>query len=500
MSVDAAEDIGRAAVGARLHSLITEWVDAGALQAEEQSWTWGDVGVVVRSLDVLLREREVPEAAPVVVVMRQRPVMVAVELAVLAAGRTAVLASALLGDAGLVADVAGIAPAVVVAHSDDWSRQGFAEMAGSSGAFGVEIDDSGSLRVRCEGSLVLPSGPQLGAAVTVLTSGTTGAPKRLPVPWRSFVDLGGGAPGRQPQHGRGALILSLPLVTLGGMLSVARLVFGGRPMAMMEYFDVRKWASLVKRHHPSVIGAPPPVVKMILDAGITSDHFAGVTAFITSSAPVAPELVRAFEETYGFPVLVGYGATEFLTSVTGWTSALWEEFGAAKLGSVGRALPGVRLRVVDTDTGAELATDVEGVLEVDPPQRAATLAEGWLRTADRARIDSDGFVWILGRADDVIIRGGFKVDLRQVESALRRHPAVVDALALALPDDRLGAVPAVVVVQRHPEDVSSEDLIASTRDILPVYAVPVAIRTVDSIPLTSTLKPSRAEAATLFSG
>ena len=243
------------------------------------------------------------------------------------------------------------------------------------------------------------------AAVTVQTSGTTGPPKRMPVPWETFVRLGG--PARPPVSGRGALILSLPLVTLGGLLSTSRLVFGGRPMSMMERFDVHAWARLVKRHRPKVMGAPPPVVKMILDAEITADHFDGVTAYMTSSAAIAPELIVEFERRYGIPVLLGYGATEFLHSVTGWTPQLWERFGAAKVGSVGRALPDVQLRVVD------------GVLEVDPPQRAGGLASGWLRTSDRARIDDDGFVWILGRTDDVIVRGGFKVDLGSVEAAAR---------------------------------------------------------------------------------
>ena len=88
------------------------------------------------------------------------------------------------------------------------------------------------------------------------------------------------------------------------------------------------------------MGAPPPVVQMILDADITPDHFEGVTAYMTSSAAIPPDTIRRFEQRYGIPVLLGYGATEFLNSVSGWTPALWSEFGATKVGSVGRALPG----------------------------------------------------------------------------------------------------------------------------------------------------------------
>jgi acyl-coenzyme A synthetase/AMP-(fatty) acid ligase len=315
----------------------------------------------------------------------------------------------------------------------------------------------------------------------------------MSVAWESFVRLGDGPDGRVPVSGRGALILGLPLVTLGGLLSVTRLVFGGRPLSMMERFDVHEWAALVKEHGPKVIGAPPPVVKMILDAGITSDHFEGVTAYMTSSAAIPPDVIHQFQERYGIPVLLGYGATEFLNSVSGWTPALWDEFGASKVGSVGRALPGVRLRVVDSDTGDELPADQPGLLEVDPPERAVGLPSGWLRTADRARIDPDGFLWILGRADDVIVRGGFKVDVKQIETALLEHPAVSAASAVGVPDDRVGQVPAAVVtIEGGAAAPSESELIEWVRERVAVFAAPVAVRVVDTIPKTSTLKPHRA--------
>ena len=246
-------------------------------------------------------------------------------------------------------------------------------------------------------------------------------------------------------------------------------------------------------------GNSPPVVKMILDVGITPDHFEGVTAYMTSSAAIPPDVIRQFEQRYGIPVLLGYGATEFLNSVTGWTPALWDEFGASKVGSVGRALPGVRLRVVDADTGDELAVDDTGVLEVDPPERAVGLPSGWLRTSDRARIDPDGFLWILGRADDVIVRGGFKIDVKHIEMALLEHPAVSAASAVGVPDDRVGQVPAAVVtIDTQAVAPSESELIDWVRERIAAYATPVAIRVVDTIPTTSTLKPHRAAIAQLL--
>ena len=493
-------DMTREAVQARLDELFSTWQGEQAIEFVDQvsstgrAWsTWGDLAAVRDGLARVLADRAVPGGSAVAIVMRQRPVMVAAELGTMSLGRTALLVSPLQADRALAADVEALGAAVLVAHVTEWDRAGFADAVAAGGSLGIALADDGALTLRIDVSVVRP-GPAYDAAVTVLTSGTTGPPKRLPVDWATFSELGGGPTGREPKSGRGALILSLPLVTLGGLLSMARLVFMGRPMAMMERFDVHTWAALVQEHRPTVMGAPPPVVQMILDADITPDHFEGVTAYLTSSAAIPPDTIRRFEARYGIPVLLGYGATEFLNSVTGWSPTLWSEFGATKVGSVGRPYPGVQLRVLDPETFGELPTGEEGILEVDPPQRAGHLPSGWLRTADRARIDAEGFLWILGRADDVIVRGGFKVDLAMVERALREHPAVTAACVVGLPHERLGHVPAAaVVLDDSAGSTDLDDLAAWVRDRVPPYAVPVVIRPLVAIPQTSTFKPHRAE-------
>jgi acyl-CoA synthetase (AMP-forming)/AMP-acid ligase II len=496
-------------VGDRLSELFTRWAEEQAVEfvpladPNQRVWsTWGDLGSVRLALASILAERDVPARCALAIVVRQRPALVAAELAALADGRTALLVASLQADRALAAEIEAIRAAVLVAHTSDWERPWFDQAIVASGALGIEVDDDFHVRVRHPVESVQP-GPSFHAAVTVSTSGTTGPAKRLPVAWETFARLGGGPDGRQPRSGKGALILSLPLTTLGGLLSMARLVYMGRPMAMMERFDVRVWAALVKEHGSKVIGAPPPVVQMILDADISPDHFEGVTAYMTSSAAIPADTIRRFEQRYGIPVLLGYGATEFLNSVSGWTPELWERFGAAKVGSVGRALPGVRLRVVepaslDAPQPIELTVGEEGILEVDPPQRAENLPNGWLRTNDRARVDADGFLWILGRADDVIVRGGFKVDLAMVERALVEHPAVERACVVGLPDDRLGQVPGAAVEFESGASATPDALIEWLRQRVPPYAVPIVVQPVDAIPQTSTFKPHRAEVERLL--
>lgn len=491
-------DIDRIDVMTRLRALFTVWGSEQAVQHEDGWLAWESIGRLARELEMLIGD-----ATSVHLVMRQRPEILAVELGLLSRGCSVTLVSPLQSDADLVRDLGGeldgVAPAVVVAHIDDIGRPGVLETLHAIDATLVSVDRDGRLELLHRGA-TRPSGATVvPVAVTVQTSGTTGPAKRLSVPWSTFLELGDGLDGGRPAvSGRGAVILSLPLITLGGLLSVARLVFGGRPLSMMERFDVHRWAALVKEHRPKVIGAPPPVVRMILDADIDPACFDGVTAYVTSSGPVAPDVAREFEKRYGFPVLLGYGATEFLNAVTGWSSDLWERFGSTKLGSVGRAVRGAALRVLDLETGLEVGVDEPGVLEVDPPQRAAGLPAGWLRTSDRARIDHDGFVWILGRTDDVIIRGGFKVDLTSVEAALLAHPDVDAVCAVGLADARSGSVPAAVVVVRDPAAFDESEMMSWVRSRVAAYATPVAIMAVGAIPLTSTLKPHRAGVVALL--
>jgi acyl-CoA synthetase (AMP-forming)/AMP-acid ligase II len=135
------------------------------------------------------------------------------------------------------------------------------------------------------------------------------------------------------------------------------------------------------------------------------------------------------------------------------------------------------LRVVDDD-GTLLGADVVGLLEVKPGQLGAS-AE-WMRTTDMARIDADGFLWIVGRADQAIIRGGFKVMPDDVRTALESHPAVEGAAVVGRPDDRLGETPVAMVELREPTDVAA--LVEHLRTRLARYEIPTEIAIVDLIP------------------
>jgi len=225
----------------------------------------------------------------------------------------------------------------------------------------------------------------------------------------------------------------------------------------------------------------PAALRMVLHSDLTRDDLSGVRAVTSGTAPLSADDADAFTEKFGVPVLTSYAATEFGGGVAGWTLADHQEHWHAKRGSVGRANPGARLRVVD-DAGSPLPPGQQGLLQVKPAQLDADA--DWMRTTDLARIDEDGFLWILGRADQAIIRGGFKVMPDDVRTALESHPAIRGAAVIGRPDPRLGETPVAMVELRHGAATDAPELASYLQTRLARYEVPTEIAIVAVIPRT----------------
>ncbi|MGZ8746095.1 MAG: AMP-binding enzyme, partial [Mycobacterium sp.] len=223
----------------------------------------------------------------------------------------------------------------------------------------------------------------------------------------------------------------------------------------------------------------PAALRTVLHSDLTRDDLQSIRAVTSGTAPLSAEDADAFTDKFGIPVLTSYAATEFGGGVTGWTLRDYQKYWHAKRGSVGRATLGAKLRVVD-DNGVPVADDEPGLLEVRPGQLGPI--EDWMRTTDMARIDADGFLWILGRADQAIIRGGFKVMPDDVRNALESHPAVQGAAVVGRPDQRLGETPVAMVELRDAVEV--DILIDHLRKRLARYEIPTDIAIVEQIPRT----------------
>jgi acyl-CoA synthetase (AMP-forming)/AMP-acid ligase II len=479
--------------------------NADALQFEGVWRSWGWLARGVAELDALLRAESIGPSAKVGVLVRNRPEIVRTITALLATRRCLVTLSSAIPVAKLAAELAASGPPVVVAGEHDWDDPRFVEAVHASGALGIAVADGASAcRVAVEPGVRVRGQVETapGVAVEMLTSGTTGPPKRIDLRYRSleyeiestaqYTAAGLG----QPRLSSGVSLIWNPLLHISGLRGLITALVAGRKMALLERFSVDSWAALVREHRPKAISLVPTAIAMVLDADLPRDTFDGVSALFAGTAPLDPELGRLFEQRYGVPVLVVYGATEFAGGVAGWTLADWRRFGPDKTGSVGRANAGVTVRVVDPDTGRELPYGAVGLLEV----RAAQLdTADWVRTTDLARMDADGFIWIAGRADDVIVRGGFKVATDAVRDALASHPSVQEACVIGIADRRLGQVP-VAAVELRPDaaPVTPDELLDHGRSQLAAYQVPVEVRIVDVLPRTPSMKISRAEVQQLF--
>jgi len=474
---------------------------APAIEFDSAWWSWGDVVNTWEHLDATLHESGISTGAPIGVVLRNRPECVASILAMLGTGRCVVTLSPLQTDGYLAKELVNLGVSAIVAPKRDWGREGFEAAIGVNGALGLELGtDPGNLvkRVsRVSGAAAL-SRP--GVAIDMLTSGTTGPPKRIPLPYgnlarsiEALVHYGPSGRNIEPQLRTSVSILFAPLSHISGSWGAIESTVGGRRLALLEQFKVDQWLELVRRHRPKFAALPPACIRMILDSGATKEDLDSLKAVRSGTAPLDPRVADEFEDRFGIPVLVVYGATEFAGAVVGWTLSDHVEFRSTKRGSAGRAHPGISVRIVDEGTGAILDPGEIGLLEFRGDQLKGLGSSEWVHTQDLAHIDKDGFVWIQGRNDDVILRGGFKVDAVRVGAIIESHPDVYAAAVVGAADRRLGAVP-VAVIERSPgRNITAQELLNWVRQSLAVYEVPTRIIFVDHLPRTATLKVSKME-------
>ncbi|CAN5616218.1 hypothetical protein BH09ACT8_BH09ACT8_20000 [soil metagenome] len=460
-------------------------------------WLSGDeITGYVDGIEAALRTAGVPADAPVGVVVRNRPAHAAAVVGLLAAGRWVSMIYSFQSPEAIARDIENLGLTAVVADVQDWTepvvaaamRSGTAGIAVSSQAPRTELVDG---LERCVGS---HAGSDGSVGLHVLTSGTTGPPKRQRIPApileRTVFSVTGGqaSPDDPPE------LMYWPLGGIGGVCQLITGVYVGKRIVLLEKFSVAQWVRVVKQYGIRRCGVQPAVVRMLLDADLAADDISSLEFIVSASGPLDPEIRDAFEQRYGIPVLLAYGATEFAGSVCTWTPELYREYGAVKRSSSGRVLPDTEVRIIDPDTGAEVPTDGQGILEA----RIETISPEWIHTTDLASIDADGFITLHGRADGAINRGGFKVQPETVRHVLVSHPAVRDAAVVGVPDDRLGQVPfaAVETVPGLPEPTESE-LLDLVRVELPKHYVPVAVAVLDELPRNPALKVSLRDVAAL---
>jgi acyl-CoA synthetase (AMP-forming)/AMP-acid ligase II len=288
-------------------------------------------------------------------------------------------------------------------------------------------------------------------------------------------------------------MMCVPFFHVGGSLGMLASLYSGNTSVVQDRFDAAQWLRLVQEHRVRTAFLVPTMLQRILDhrdfanADLTSLI---AIAYGAAAAPV-PLVRRAMTAMPHVAFANVFGQTETLGA---YTSLMPQDHrDPNRMGSVGRPLPGVEVRVVDPDTGTDVEAGVVGELWVNTSQN---VTEGWLHTGDLARRDTDGYIYPSGRLSDTINRGGEKFGPIEVEEALRTHPAVSDVAVAGITDEEMGQRVGAAVMARLP--VTLDELRSHCRDRIAYFKLPERLVIVDHIPYSDTGKVNRRQLALLI--
>jgi len=426
--------------------------------ADGRTLSWRGLAGQADALRELAARRALPPRSRIGLAVADPLTFTATYLGALAAGLTVVPLDPRLTEAELATSIARLR--VDVLATDEPDRCGAPVESWAVGLAGPTV-----LTVRHGGSL--PSaGAAIRPAVLLASSGTTGAPKGIPLSEWQLLDA---ARRVARQHGFGPDqrgYTPLPLFHVNAqVMGLLATVVSGASLVLDRRFEAAQYWSRVARWSPTWLNAVPAILASLVEAPAPSDT-TGIRFARSASAPLPATVLRRFADHTGISVLETYGMTE----AAGQIAANPIEASARRIGSVGRPV-GVGLAVLDA-RGRPVAPGTEGMVALRGRQvvshyldltehgperaRSARDAGGWLRTGDLGYRDEDGFVYLAGRADDVINRGGEKIHPKEVEDVLLTHPLVLSAAVVGAPHERLGQV-AVAFVTARP-DCSATDL------------------------------------------
>ena len=340
----------------------------------------------------------------------------------------------------------------------------------------------------------VPVDPMEDLAVLQYTGGTTGSPKGAMLTHANLVancqqidTLYPGAP-----DGQMTILGALPVFHAYGMTTVMNYgIMSGARIVLLPRFELKPVLEAIQRYRPRLFPGVPTMYIAIENYHAVDRFDLRSVEWCISGAAALPEQVKdTFEELTGGRLVEGYGLSE-ASPVTHCNPLE----GPQRPGSIGLPVPGTECRIVDLETGLPVEPGEKGELLVKGPQvmrgywnrpdeTPAPVTDGWLRTGDVARVDEDGFYYIVDRKKEMVIVSGHNVYPREVEEVLYTHPAVLEAAVIGVPHRYSGEAVKAFVVLKQGEQASQQDLTAWCRRELAPFKVPRAIEFMDELPKT----------------
>ena len=349
--------------------------------------------------------------------------------------------------------------------------------------------------------------------ILMFTSGTTGRPKAVPMTHDTFgtyilENVQPADPEIEEKN-----VLTVPMYHVAGIQGMLAAVYGGRTLVLMRQFEVKEWLDAVQNEKANRAMLVPTMLKQVIE----NEEFAGYDlsslSVITYGAAAMPLAVirKAIDLFPGVSFINAFGQTETGSTITmldpedhkiEGTEEEKEKRLKRLASSIGKPLPDVEVMIVD-DSGEPVPPGTVGEIVAMGPRimsgywgdeektKRAFTADGWLRTSDRGYMDEDGYIFLSGRADDLIIRGGENISPREIEDVLATHPKVTETAVIGVPSEEWGQEPRAIVVLKQGEEASEEELIAFCRDKLASFKRPRSVVFVDGLPRSALGKLSR---------
>jgi len=338
-------------------------------------------------------------------------------------------------------------------------------------------------------------------AVILYTSGTTGKPKGAQLTHANMTSNADLVTRTLLQNGTEDVTMGcLPLFHVFGLTcGLNATVAAGGTLTLLPRFDGAKALEIIQRDAVTIFEGVPTMYAAMLHAPDGDPaQTATLRTCISGGASLPLEILRGFEEKFGCVILEGYGLSE-----TSPVASFNLPDRPRKPGSIGVPVEGVQMRLVD-DLGqpspegeiGEIAIKGPNVMKGylgKPEATAEAITDGWFRTGDLAKVDEDGYFYIVDRKKDLIIRGGYNVYPREIEEVLHEHPAVAEVAVIGIPHDSLGEEVGAAVALKPDASATPEELRAFARDKIAAYKYPRQIWLVDELPKGPTGKILRRE-------
>jgi len=325
-------------------------------------------------------------------------------------------------------------------------------------------------------------------ALLIYTSGTTGQPKGVMLDHANLTAMVDMIVAAVRLRADDHCLLILPLFHVNGIVvSVLSPLAAGASTTITGRFSPATFFDTVEAVRPTYFSAVPTIYAMLANVpDDTRPDTSSVRFAVCGAAPMPVELIRAFEDRYGIPIVEGYGLSEGTCA-----STINPVDGRRKPGTVGLPLPGQNVAIMD-ETG-RIGSQGRGEVLVRgsnvmrgylnrPAESATTVVDGWLHTGDVGYFDEDGYLVLVDRVKDMIIRGGENIYPKEIESVLYRHPEVLEAAVVGRPHDVLGEEPVAFVALRPPATATPAQLIEHCSSLLARFKLPRDIFILDSLP------------------